>query len=55
MIKKHGYKQNSFFRYGYDLLIQKLNNNLADAIKLISICISQLPMEIKGKKLISVM
>ncbi len=55
MIKKHGYKQNSFFRYGYDLLIQKLNNNLADAIRLISICISQLPMEIKCKKLISVM
>ena len=55
MIKAHGYKQNSFFRYGYDLLIQKLNNNLYDAIKLISLCISYLPMEVKCKKLISVM
>jgi transposase len=55
MLKKHGYKQSSFFRYGYDLLIQKLNNNLYDAIKLISLCISYLPMEVKCKKLISVM
>ena len=55
MVKTHGYKQNSFFRYGYDLLIQKLNNNLHYAIKLISLCMSYLPMEVKCKKLISVM
>lgn len=54
-VKTYGYKQNSFFRYGYDLLIQKLNNNLYDAIKLISRCISYLLMEVKCKKLISVM
>lgn len=55
LVKKHGYKQNSFFRYGYDLLIQKLSNNLDLAIKLISLCMSYLPMEIKCKKLITVM
>lgn len=55
LVKKHGYKQNSFFRYGYDLLIQKLTTNLSKSIQLITICISYLPMEIKCKKLISVM
>lgn len=55
LVKKHGYKQNSFFRYGYDLLIQKLSNNLDCAIKLISLCMSYLPMEVKCKKLITVM
>jgi len=53
LVKKHGYKQNSFFRYGYDLLIQKLSNNLGLAIKLISLCMSYIPMEIKCKKLIT--
>lgn len=55
LVKKHGYKQNSFFRYGYDLLIQKLSSNLSKAIQLITICLSYLPMEVKCKKLICVM
>jgi hypothetical protein len=55
MIKKHGYKQNSFFRYGYNFLIQDLNSKLDNAVKIISICMSYLPMESKCKKLVSVM
>lgn len=55
LVKKHGYKQNSFFRYGYDLLIQKLSNDLDGAVKVISLCMSYLPMEVKCKKLITVM
>lgn len=55
LLKKHGYKQTSFFRYGYDFLIQKLNSSLNNAIRLISLCMSYLPMELKCKKLISVM
>jgi len=55
IVKKHGYKQNSFFRYGYDLLIQKLSNDLDGALKIISLCMSYLPMEVKCKKLITVM
>lgn len=55
LVKKHGYKQNSFFRYGYDLLIQKLSSNLNKAIQLITLCMRYLPMEIKCKKLICVM
>ena len=55
LLKKHGYKQSSFFRYGYDFLIQKLNSRLNKAISLIALCMSYLPMEVKCKKLISVM
>ena len=55
LMKKHGYKQNSFFRYGYDLLIQKLNNNFNEAIKIILLCMKHLPIEVKCRKLISVM
>jgi len=55
LMKNHGYKQNSFFRYGYDLLIQKLNNNFNEAIKIILLCMKHLPMEVKCKNLISVM
>lgn len=55
MLKNHGYKQSSFFRYGYDLLIQKLSHKLNDAIKIISLCMNYLPMVVKCKKLISVM
>lgn len=55
IVKKHGYKQNSFFRYGYDLLIQKLSNDLDGVVKIISLCMSYLPMEVKCRKLITVM
>lgn len=54
-IKKHGYKQTSYFRYGYDLLIQKLNQNFCSAIRLITLCMSDFELEVKCKKLISVM
>ena len=55
VIKKHGYKQNSYFRYGYDLLIQKLNQDFYSAIHLIILCLSDFELEVKCKKLISVM
>lgn len=55
LIKKHGYKQNSYFRYGYDLLIQKLNQNLNKAIQLIILCMSEFPLEERCKKIICVM
>lgn len=54
-LKKHGYKQNSYFRYGYDLLIQKLNSSFADALKLVTTCLGNFKLENKCRKLISVM
>lgn len=54
-IKKHGYKQNSYFRYGYDLLIQKLNQSLSNAIRLITLCMSEFTLEERCKKIICVM
>ena len=54
-LKKHGYKQNSYFRYGYDLLIQKLNSSFADALKLVTTCLGIFKLENKCRKLISVM
>jgi Transposase DDE domain len=55
IIKKHGYKQHSYFRYGYDLLIQKLNQNLTDAIQLVTLCMSEFTLEERCKKIICVM
>ncbi len=55
IIKKHGYKQNSYFRYGFELLIQKLSKGISETIKLITICFSALTLEQKCKKLICVM
>lgn len=43
MMKKHSYKQNNFLGYGYDLLIQTLINKFDNAIKIISLCMSNLP------------
>lgn len=55
VVKNHGYKQNSFFRYGYDLLIQTLNMSLTKAIKLITLCMNDFTLEEKCKKIICVM
>lgn len=55
MIKKHGYQQNSYFRYGFELLIQKLNQSVLKTIQLITICFTSLGLEQKCKRLISVM
>ena len=38
IIKKHGYKQNSYFRYGLDFLINQLIQHHESAIKLILAC-----------------
>ena len=38
IIKKHGYKQNSYFRYGLDFLINQLIRHHEFAIKLILAC-----------------
>lgn len=38
VIKKHGYKQHSYFRYGLDLIINQLMQNFAAAIELILAC-----------------
>lgn len=54
-IKNHGYKQNSYFRYGYDLLVQKLNCNLGLAIKLITLSLSAFELTAKCQKIKSVM
>lgn len=42
IIKKHGYKQNSYFRYGFDFLITKLLYDLDGAIRIIKLCFSDL-------------
>ena len=51
LIKKHGYKQNSFFRCGYDLMVRILNCSLQKALRVISICFSQTNLEEKCRKL----
>ena len=38
IIKKHGYKQNSYFRYGLDLIIGQIMQNFTSALKLIMDC-----------------
>lgn len=55
VIKKHGYQQNSYFRYGFELLIQILGQSISKAVKLINICFSSLTLEQKRKQLICVM
>lgn len=55
VIKNHGYKQNSYFRYGYDLLVQKLNCDLGLAIRLITLSMSAFELEKKCQKMKSVM
>jgi hypothetical protein len=55
IIKKHGYKQNSYFRCGFELLIQKLSKSISEVIKLITICFSELTLQQNRKKLICVM
>lgn len=55
LIKKHGRKQKSFFRHGYDLLIRTLNFGLDKAIKLIIICFEDNTLEEKCQQLICVL
>jgi hypothetical protein len=55
LIKKHGYKQNSYFRYGMNLMVQKLYSNISQALELIILCLRSIDMEEKVKLLISVM
>ena len=40
IIKKHGYKKCSYFRYGLDLIIKQLMQNFKSAIKLVLSCFS---------------
>ncbi len=55
LMKKHGYKQNSFFRYGYDLMIRMLNLSLLKALKVIIICFDKINLEEKSRRLKCVM
>jgi hypothetical protein len=55
IIKKHGYKQNSFFRYGLDLMIQLLNGCFNQALSVLIICFSFITLEKKASLLVSVM
>ena len=55
LVKKHGYKQNSFFRYGYDLMIRILNVSLQNALKIVILCFSEINLEEKSRRLKCVM
>lgn len=55
LIKKHGRKLKSFFRYGYDLLIKALNSNFKKAIKMITTCFNKTNLTKKCQQLICVM
>ena len=55
LIKKHGRKQKSFFRHGYDLLIRTLNMGFDKAIKLIILCFEKKSLEEKCQRLICVL
>ena len=55
IVKNHGYKQHSYFRSGYDYMIQQLNQNLCHTICLILLCMKDLEFELKTQKIISVM
>jgi hypothetical protein len=55
LIKNHGYKQKSFFRYGYDLMVQILNRNLQKALKIIMLCFSEINLKEKCRRLQCVM
>jgi hypothetical protein len=41
VLKKHGYKQHSYFREGLDLIISNLISDLSSAIKLIALCLTE--------------
>ena len=55
LLKKHGFKQKSYFRHGYDLLIRALNSGISAAIKLITICFKKISLEEKCQQLICVL
>ncbi len=55
LVKKHGYKQNSFFRYGYDLMVRILNLSVQKALNVITLCFSKINLEEKSRKLKCVM
>jgi len=55
IVKNHGYKQHSYFRYGYDYMIQVFSQSFHKAISLIILCFSNFSLEVKCKKIISVM
>jgi hypothetical protein len=55
LLKKHGFKQKSYFRHGYDLLIRTLNSGISMAIKLITICFEKMNLEEKCQQLICVL
>lgn len=55
LVKKHGYKQNSFFRYGYDLMVRLLNLNLRKALQIVILCFSKINLEEKCRRLKCVM
>jgi hypothetical protein len=38
MIKKHGRKEHSYFRYGHDLLITMIMHDIQRVIRLIKLC-----------------
>ena len=38
MIKKHGRKEHSYFRYGHDLLITMIMRDIQRVIRLIQLC-----------------
>ncbi len=55
IIKKHGYKQHSFFRHGLDFMIQLFNANWQQALYVLELCFSFMKLEHKTRLLICVM